>query len=94
MIALGQAIGNFDFEIALHGFAPVGPQQDLDRHLVAGLHVGVGYPGALDRGHAALRHQVHREAHPRHVRRIDVVEIQAIELVAEPPGQGHGRGHG
>ena len=94
VIALGQAGRNLHFEFALQRLAAVRPQEHLHRDFVARLHLGIRHPGVLDSGHAALRQQVHRHGHPRHVGRVHVVQVEPVELVAEPARQHQRRGHG
>ncbi len=58
MVALGEAGGNLDGEVALDAIAAVRTEEDFDRHFIAGTHLAVGNPGIFDAGHAALRQHV------------------------------------
>ena len=94
VLALGQPGRYLEREIALEALAAVRTQENFHRHIVAGARLGSRQPGVFDAGNAALGQQVDGDRDALDAGRVDGVHIQAVELVAPPSGQHHGRGHG
>ena len=94
MLACWKIVWNAHLDGPFQPFSTPRPEEHFHRYFLAGFHIRIGNPRALNHCNSPFRQQVNGNVHSLQIRHFDRIGEDPVKLVSPPTSQHYSRRHG